>query len=83
VQFIDASLGWRITPNEGAYDIERTQDGGITWTKLKTVQWNGRLHFVNQWVGWALAASGDDVALVQTVDGGRTWEQFSPVTTDR
>lgn len=79
VQFIDSLLGWRMNPNEGAYDIERTQDGGVTWTTLKTVQWNGSLHFVNMWVGWALATSGDDVALVHTIDGGRTWEQFSPV----
>jgi hypothetical protein len=79
VQFIDASLGWRMTPKEGAYDLERTQDGGVTWTKLKTVHWNGRLDFVNKFVGWALAGSNDDFTFLHTGDGGRTWEEIKPV----
>lgn len=79
VQFIDSTLGWRMTPNNGAYDLERTQDGGVTWTKLKTVHWNGHLDFVNKFVGWALAGSNDDFTFLHTVDGGRTWEEIKSV----
>jgi photosystem II stability/assembly factor-like uncharacterized protein len=79
VQFIDSALGWRMTQNNGAYDLERTQDGGVTWTKLRTVHWNGHLDFVNKFVGWALAGSNDDFTFLHTVDGGRTWEEIKPV----
>ena len=79
VQFIDAMIGWKMRPDEGAYDIERTEDGGVTWRTIKTVQWSGSLHFVNKFVGWALAGSNEGSALVHTVDGGRTWEVLSPV----
>lgn len=79
VQFIDASVGWRLIAGNGAYDLEQTRDGGMTWTKIKTMQWSGDLDFINDQVGWALATSGDVVALVHTTDGGQTWEEIKPV----
>jgi len=79
VKFIDASLGWRMTPRDGVYDLERTQDGGVTWITLKTVLWNGQLDFVNKFIGWALINSDEDITFLHTVDGGRTWEEIKPV----
>jgi photosystem II stability/assembly factor-like uncharacterized protein len=82
VQFIDALLGWRMLSSAGSSDIERTEDGGVTWTKLKTVQWRGNLHFINRFVGWVIAtSSNEETALLHTVDGGRTWDKINPVAT--
>jgi len=82
VEFIDPNVGWRSTFDNDAYDLERTRDGGQTWTKLKTVSWKGDLEFVNEQAGWAIAADRATSALVRTTDGGQTWEELKPIVTE-
>jgi photosystem II stability/assembly factor-like uncharacterized protein len=80
VEFINNLYGWRMTERNGSLSqIEKTQDGGSTWEKVKTVQWEGDLDFVTPQVGWAIARQGDAVALVSTSDGGRTWVEIKPL----
>lgn len=79
VDFLDPNIGWRLTLDHGAYDLEQTQDGGQTWVKLKAVKWNGDLDFVNEQIGWSIATSDNITTLVHTADGGRTWEEIKAV----
>jgi hypothetical protein len=80
VEWLDALTGWRLSDNgAGAYDLEQTRDGGQTWSKIKTVLWQGQLDFVNEQVGWAIAHLEESTALLQTIDGGQTWVEIKPV----
>ena len=81
-QFLDAFLGWRLTAHNDLYDLEQTQDGGITWTRIKTVEWNGALNFINEREGWVLARSINDIALVHTTNGGKGWDEIKPLTAE-
>lgn len=75
VEFIDADTGWQLTANQDStFDLEQTHDGGLTWSRVSTVEWEGQLSFVNEGTGWALAKQGDFVSVVITTDGGRTWD---------
>jgi photosystem II stability/assembly factor-like uncharacterized protein len=80
VELINNLYGWKMTSQNGSLSqIEKTQDGGLTWEKIKTVQWQGDLEFVTPHVGWAIAKQGEAVALVSTNDGGRTWREIKPI----
>ncbi len=79
VEFLDPLTGWRSALDNGTYEIEQTRDGGQTWTKLKSVKWNGILDFINEQTGWAVATSDNVTSLVHTADGGKTWEEMKPV----
>ncbi len=63
-------------PNSGF--LNRTSDGGMTWTTI-TVPFSGsRLTFLDESNGWALAdlgagAGSNAVAVFQTADGGTNW----------
>lgn len=59
-------------------DIHRSDDGGNTWTYLKTVSWDAAFSFISPEIGWAAARAEDERALVGTVDGGRTWQEMEP-----
>jgi len=74
LMFIDRSIGWAL-----GRDIHQTQDGGRTWSKIKSVSWDGQFSFVDDQHGWAVARAGEDIALVRTEDGGRTWMELEPV----
>jgi photosystem II stability/assembly factor-like uncharacterized protein len=71
---LDPSHGWALST-----DLHWTEDGGATWTKVKTVAWEGQFSFVNPQLGWAVAHTEQEIALVRTADGGRTWELLEPV----
>ena len=71
---LDPNRGWALST-----DIYWTEDGGGTWIKIKTVDWEGQFSFVEEMVGWAVARSVDESALVRTLDGGRTWELLEPI----
>jgi photosystem II stability/assembly factor-like uncharacterized protein len=80
VFFINPQVGWRLNKNgAGGFDLEQTRDGGQSWTKIKSVLWNGQLDFVSQDVGWAIARLEDATALLKTTDGGKTWAEIKPV----
>ncbi|MHC1782419.1 MAG: hypothetical protein AB9891_06615 [Anaerolineaceae bacterium] len=79
VSFINATQGWRLAArNDGLYNLEQTQDGGIDWVQIKTVQWAGSLDFINSQIGWAIVISGDATTLVHTSDGGKKWAEIKP-----
>jgi photosystem II stability/assembly factor-like uncharacterized protein len=69
--FINQDAGWAL-----GKEIYQTLDGGQTWTKMSTVEWDGQFSFVSDRLGWAVARSGEETALVHSSDGGRTWEMM-------
>ncbi len=71
--FIDADIAYALSR-----DIYRTLDGGETWTKVKSVNWDGQFSFVSEQLGWAVARSETEIALVKTVDGGQSWSIIVP-----
>jgi len=71
---LDPGHGWALST-----DLHWTEDGGTSWTKIKTVAWEGQFSFVSPQLGWAVARSEQEAALVQTADGGRTWELLEPI----
>lgn len=82
IEWLNPLAGWRLRQNSaGSYDLEQSRDGGQTWTKIKTVLWNGQLDFVSEQVGWAIAHLGEETALLKTTDGGQTWVEIKPVAT--
>jgi photosystem II stability/assembly factor-like uncharacterized protein len=73
LRFLDENVGWAL-----GREIHRTTDGGRTWTKLKTVNWDGQFSFVDADHAWAVARAGEEISLVRTEDGGRTWKELHP-----
>jgi photosystem II stability/assembly factor-like uncharacterized protein len=81
VSFADAVHGWLLlsTPTvaSGA-ELERTNDGGATWTNLGSPAGGNdlayRVHFTNPQVGWLDSLSARPYAY-RSVDGGATWQQ--------
>ena len=81
---LDANHAWMQKPDFTNYPnsgfLNRTSDGGITWTTT-TVPFSGaRLTFLDANNGWALAdlgagAGSNAVAVYQTGDGGAIWIQ--------
>jgi photosystem II stability/assembly factor-like uncharacterized protein len=90
---VDNGRNWRTSPYPGGVlsmlnprvgwalsrDIYQTNDGGHTWEKIKTVNWDGQFDFINERAGFAVARSEDRVALLRTFNAGRSWERLEPV----
>jgi len=72
--FIDTDIAYALSR-----DIYRSLDGGETWSKVKSVSWDGQFSFVSQQLGWAVARSETEIALVKTEDGGMSWSIIVPV----
>jgi photosystem II stability/assembly factor-like uncharacterized protein len=62
-----------------ARDQYVSADSGVSWTKVKTVNWDGQFSFVDPNHGWAVATDEDEMALVVTSNGGQTWQIIDPV----
>jgi photosystem II stability/assembly factor-like uncharacterized protein len=76
ILFLDATTGWRISASGRSYQLERTQDGGVTWQAMgEHVDWQEGFQFVDVNTGWLV--SGDDFQ--RTTDGGKTWEEIKPL----
>jgi photosystem II stability/assembly factor-like uncharacterized protein len=81
VSFADAVHGWLLlsTPSvaSGA-QLERTNDGGATWTNLGSPAVGNDLaygvHFTDPRIGWLDSLSARPYAY-RSVDGGATWQQ--------
>jgi photosystem II stability/assembly factor-like uncharacterized protein len=71
--FLDSEIGWAL-----GRDLYQSTDGGLSWVRIKTVNWDGQFSFINAKSGWAVATNEGAVALVSTQDGGRTWQQITP-----
>ncbi len=71
--FISDQKGWAF-----GREIFTTVDGGLSWTSVKTVNWDGQFSFANSLQGWAVARTNEEIALVKTTDGGRTWQILDP-----
>ncbi len=78
VDFINAKTGWEmVVKGDKLHEIQQTHDGGLTWSAIKTVEWDGILNFVNDQIGYALAYNQGVMAVMFTADGGKTWEMKS------
>ncbi len=62
----------------GAIVMKKSTDGGLSWVKIKTVNWDGQFSFVDEKTGWAVATDGEEIALVFTQDGGHNWQLILP-----
>ncbi len=72
--FYSASTGWAL-----ARKIQRSSDGGLTWTAMSNVTWSAEVDFITENVGWAVATDeNQQVALVKTIDGGKKWAMLVP-----
>jgi photosystem II stability/assembly factor-like uncharacterized protein len=72
---------------DGTRSLLATQNGGETWTPVKTVTWpEAQLDFVDSQHGWAVARRWNsqteqyDYALVVTINGGERWDLITPKT---
>ena len=84
VDFINAKTGWElVAKSDTTRELQQTHDGGITWAKLKTVEWDGILNFVDDQTGYALAYNQGVMAVMHTTDGGKTWKIKSQATLTR
>jgi len=72
--FINNQIGWAL-----GRDLLKTTDGGISWVKIKAVNWDGQFSFIDEDTGWAVARADNAIALVFTQDGGQTWQQLMPI----
>jgi len=72
--FINPQIGLAL-----GRDLYQSTDGGLSWVKIKTVNWDGQFSFVEEYTGWAVAHNGSAIALVVTQDGGKTWQQINPI----
>ena len=59
-------------------DIYQTKDGGITWSHVQTVNWDGQFSFLDGNSGWAVVRSSQGIALVMTNNGGEKWSLIKP-----
>lgn len=62
-------------------EIYRTEDGGLNWDKIKDVNWDGQLSFVDDQtaLGVALCLHDQNTALVKTTNGCGTFQLIEPV----
>jgi photosystem II stability/assembly factor-like uncharacterized protein len=74
IVFIDANTVFAL-----GREIRRSNDGGRTWSLVKTVNWDGQFSFVTADLAWAVAANEDGTSLVRTTNGCATWQLIEPV----
>ena len=72
--FFSADTGWALSKK-----IQRTTDGGLTWTPISDVTWTAQMDFISEQIGWGVARTGDVMALVKTDNGGARWTELTPV----
>jgi photosystem II stability/assembly factor-like uncharacterized protein len=83
IDFIDSERGWVVAPTkatvqESLGDLYRTEDGGVTWTKVTAVSAHP-VYFENAAKGWAVGGGPGlgptSRVLYATQDGGDSWQQ--------
>ena len=73
LQFIGTQTAFAL-----GHNIQRSADGGHTWTAVKTVQWDGQFSFLDANTAWAVATNSGQIALVKTTNGAVTWQEIKP-----
>lgn len=59
-------------------EIHRSEDGGVTWSLVHIVSWDGQFSLVNERIIWAVASNEDEIALVHSTDRGQSWRLVEP-----
>ena len=72
--FVSPEIGFAM-----GKDHFKTINGGASWEKIKTVNWDGQFSFINETEGWVVAQNNDQIALLHTDDGGRTYQEIKPI----
>jgi len=74
--FINPDTGYVAGENNGKGVIQKTMDGGNTWTNVYTsatsLEWVEDISFTNSMVGMGVGVNG---AIVRTTDGGTSWNR--------
>jgi photosystem II stability/assembly factor-like uncharacterized protein len=74
VFFVNDAVGWVAGGNHPNGIIFKTRDGGITWTKNKTVlKQILKVHFIDEQEGWAVGNENLYSVIYHTTDGGNEW----------
>ena len=73
--FTDSLHGWI-----SGYGFLHTSDGGKTWTRQDTLDYNGpsfsEVHFMNLEEGWAVGSHRNHGVIYRTTNGGQTWNLY-------
>jgi len=72
--FLDEDEGFALSR-----EIHKTNDGGQTWTYVKTLCWDGQFSFIDADEGWAVGRCEDAIGLYHTDNGGESWDEILPV----
>jgi photosystem II stability/assembly factor-like uncharacterized protein len=59
-------------------EIHRSEDGGVTWSLVHAVSWDGQFSFANERNIWAVASNAGEIALVHSTDRGQSWRLVRP-----
>jgi hypothetical protein len=86
IDFLNASTGWVVAKtgsgtNFSVGNLFRTDDGGVTWTKL-SIPTGDPVYFTDANNGWAAGGVPFHSKLYVTHDGGATWSDAFPPETD-
>ncbi len=60
-------------------EIYKTENGGLDWTRVRAVDWDGQFNFSNEDRAEAAVRKGTERAYVQTYDGLHTFFELNPV----
>lgn len=82
-EFLDSQHAWLLLPDEKsmfAGTLDRTIDGGATWSSFPVPFGGGVMRFLDPAHGWMMASLGagmgsEAVAVYQTTDAGSTWSR--------
>jgi photosystem II stability/assembly factor-like uncharacterized protein len=84
IQFLDPSVGYRIAGGMVG-NIDRTTNGGASWTTTTIGDAAGTMHFVDANSGWVVGYGGPGCTplcgIARTTDGGATWTPQASGTT--
>jgi len=59
-------------------EIYRSENGGESWQKVRTVNWDGQFSFIDRNTAWVVAFNGQEYALVKTSNGCDSFIEIKP-----
>ncbi len=69
ISFVDSLYGW----SSGNYAIQKTTDGGSTWSTVYDDTYVNDIFFVTRDKGWATVTGWEIYYIINTTDGGLSW----------